>query len=191
MLIDLNDEKSKKIAHVLGNKTCKKIIEFLAETKEASEKDISDNLNLPINTIEYNLKKLIESDLIEKTKNFFWSKKGKKIMMYRLSNKSIIISPGSKKISSELKSILPTVILSGIGALAIRQYFLFKQRIPAGENILFSVAEDASLKSAEIMQNSGETLLTMQAPIWIWFFAGALFALFVFSIFKLVKGGEK
>ena len=58
ILMGLNDKRSKKIAEVLGNKTCKKIIDYLAETKQASEKDIADALNIPINTTEYNLKKL-------------------------------------------------------------------------------------------------------------------------------------
>ncbi|MFH1310779.1 MAG: beta-propeller domain-containing protein [Nanoarchaeota archaeon] len=111
ILIGLDDDRSKKIAEVLGNKTCKKIIDHLVETKEASEKDISDKLNIPINTIEYNLKKLLDSGLIEKTKNFFWSKKGKKIDIYKLANKHIVISPKSKPDLSVLKTILPIIVV--------------------------------------------------------------------------------
>ena len=79
ILMGMDDKRSKKIAEVLGNKTSKKILDYLTDIKEASEKDISDSLNMPINTIEYNLKKLLEAGLVEKTKNFFWSKRGKKI----------------------------------------------------------------------------------------------------------------
>ena len=100
----MNDEKSKTLAGVLGNKTCKKIIDFLITKNEASEKDIANALNIPINTAEYNLKKLVDSGLIQRAKNFFWSKKGKKIPLYRLSNKSIIISPKSSNIGSKIKS---------------------------------------------------------------------------------------
>ena len=83
IMMNLNDEKSKKVAEVIGNKTCKKILDHLSETKEASEKDIADTLGIPLNTTEYNLKKLMGVGLVEKTKNFFWSKKGRKIPMYK------------------------------------------------------------------------------------------------------------
>jgi hypothetical protein len=44
ILTSLDDENSKAISEVLGSKTCKKIIDFLAETKEASEQDIASAL---------------------------------------------------------------------------------------------------------------------------------------------------
>ena len=124
LLFSIEDNSAKKLAGILGNKTCKKIIDVLAE-KEASEKDLANELKIPINTIEYNLKKLLEAEIVEKTKNFFWSKKGKKIPMYKVSNKSIVISPKSKLLS-DLSSILPVAILSGLGALIIRQYYIAK-----------------------------------------------------------------
>ncbi len=186
LLIELGDERSKKISQVLGNKTCKKIINLLSETKEASEKDISDNLKIPMNTVEYNLKKLLEAGLIEKTKNFFWSKKGKKIDMYKISNKSIVISPKSKKISRELKSILPALVLSGVGALVIRQYFMFKEHVTkATDNVMFSATQAGSEMVSKIPEG---TLLTMQvSDFWLWFFGGAIFALLVISILKLTN----
>jgi len=109
IMMNMNDERSKKIAEILGNKTCKKILDYLSEKNDASEKDISDALNIPINTAEYNLKKLIEAGLVEKTKNFFWSAKGKKIPLYRLARKHIVISPSSKPSLTSLKLILPVV----------------------------------------------------------------------------------
>jgi len=117
ILMGLNDDKAGYVAEVLKNKTCKKILDFLAEIREASEKDISDGLKMPINTIEYNLKKLIKSGLVVRTKNFFWSVKGKKIPMYKLARKHIIISPGKKPSLSALKSVLPVIF--ALAALAI------------------------------------------------------------------------
>ena len=48
--------KSKEIAEVLASQTCKKIINHLAESKEASEKDLSDKLNLPYSAVYINLR---------------------------------------------------------------------------------------------------------------------------------------
>jgi len=112
ILMGLNDERSVKVAEVLKNKTCKKMINHLGDVKEASEKDISDACGIPMNTVGYNLKNLIEVGLVEKTKNFFWSVKGKKIKMYKLAKKHIIISPSKKPSLSSLKGILPVILLA-------------------------------------------------------------------------------
>ena len=173
----MDDEKINHLADVLGNKTSKKIIDLLAEKNEASEKDIADFLGIPINTVEYNLKKLLKAELIEKTKNFFWSRKGKKIEMYKLSNKSIIISPKSSKISSKIKSILPVAILSGFGAIAIK--FFIQAKSFSGE--IQDKAMTSGLKSFEIFQ-------TIPNPqIWLWFLSGALLAIIIFAILNWRK----
>jgi inhibitor of cysteine peptidase len=125
IMFGLDDERSKDVADVLGNKTCKKIIDYLAENKEASEKDISDALKIPMNTTEYNLNKLIKSGLVEKTKNFFWSIKGKKIDMYKLANKHIVISPKSKPRAEQLRAILPFIAIIAIALVALIFVFPF------------------------------------------------------------------
>ena len=97
LMLNLEDEQLKNMAEVLSNKTCKKILDLLAE-KNYSEADLAKDLGIPINTAEYNLKKLVNAGLIEKAKEHFWSVKGKKIPVYTLSNKKIIISPKKYKL---------------------------------------------------------------------------------------------
>ncbi len=131
ILMNMDDERAKKVAEVIGNATCKKMIDYLAETKEASEKDISDALNIPINTIEYNLKKLINAGLVEKTKNFFWSVKGKRIEMFKLAKKHIVISPKSKRPDMNLlKTLVPVVLI----ALALVALIAFIPHNPVTDN---------------------------------------------------------
>ncbi len=173
VLISLDDEITKKITEALGNKTCKKIISFLAENDESSEKDIADALGMPINTIEYNLKKLIEAELIEKTKKFFWSKKGRKIDLYTVSEKSIIISPKAK-ISSKIKSILPIAIISGLGAILVKIFF--------NQQTQTIQIEDTP---QEFMTGTGTSL--MQLPSWTWFLVGAIITLTFFIIYNWKK----
>ena len=92
LMIDLDDPRAGRIAEVLGSKTCKQILGILAE-KELSESEISSELKLPLNTIDYNVKKLVESGLIEETKGFLWSSKGKRVLRYKIARKRIVISP--------------------------------------------------------------------------------------------------
>ncbi|MEK6895335.1 MAG: helix-turn-helix domain-containing protein [Nanoarchaeota archaeon] len=180
ILMSLDDEKSKNIADILGNKTCKKIIDFLSDQKAASEKDIADALKMPLNTIEYNLKKLVESGLIEKTKNFFWSSRGKKIPTYKISNKSIIISP-SRSVSSKLKSIVPVALIGGVVAAIIG--FVNKPNVAMSKEDVFL---QASAATNEIASNSN-LLFSQPSPIWMWFFAGVVFTLILFILLNWRK----
>jgi predicted transcriptional regulator len=191
MLVSLEDSKSKSISEVLGSKTCKKIIGYLSERKEASQQDLSNALNIPMNTLDYNIKKLLDSGFIQKRKNFFWSKKGKKISMYELSNKSIVISP-KKSSSQKFKSILPAFILTAAATFAVWAY----QKISyagqyARENIAIPAADSSQntlLKGAEVASSLGTSSNYLSSatsapnPIWAWFLAGALLTIIIFSI---------
>jgi DNA-binding transcriptional ArsR family regulator len=197
LLLSLEDEGAKKLAGVLGNKSCKKIIDYLAETKEASEKDIAQAVDAPINTVEYNLKKLLESGLVEKTKSFFWSQKGKKIPMYRLSNKSIVISTKPKLIG--IKSILPVALIAGVGALVIRYFYSAAELVEneAGARApeaLKVAAETASGTVQSSLDSAVDTasaqcinILPKTSMTWEWFLIGAIFALAVFLLLNWRK----
>ena len=77
VLVSLGDERAKEIAEAIGNKTSKKILDLLSD-KEMSESEISRELKIPLNTADYNVKKLVKAGLIEEKKHFF-SSKGKRI----------------------------------------------------------------------------------------------------------------
>jgi len=187
LMISLDDERSSKLSKVLGSKACEKIINYLAEEKEASEQDIAHALKMPINTVEYNLKSLLDAELIEKSKNFFWSQKGKKIVMYKVSNKSIIISPKSR-ITNKLKSILPAVLIAGIGAIAIRYAIEPISKTinsPAAEKAmaLAGTAQDSVIAPAT---NTGIPFSFMNylssLPSWYWFSLGAILGIVILTI---------
>ncbi len=119
IMFSMDDDRIKNLAGVLGNKTCEHIIDYLEKNDEASATDISDALKLPLNTVDYNIKKLVESGVVEKKKKFFWSVKGKKIVTYGLSNKSIVISPKGSSVASKMKSIVPAFLAVGIGTALV------------------------------------------------------------------------
>jgi len=109
---DVDDPRASAIAEVMANKTCKKILSLLTE-KDMSVSEIANNLNMPLNTIDYNVKKLVEAGLIEPIKSVFWSVKGKRIPVYKISNKKILISP--RKIG-----VMPLAMFAAIlGALVL------------------------------------------------------------------------
>lgn len=196
MLISLDDEKAKSLADVLGNKTCKRIIDHLAIHPEASVKDFADFLNMPMNTVEYNVKKLVAADLVQKRKNFFWSKKGKKIVMYELSNKSIIIAPKNSNIGSKLKSILPAALVAFAGAFGVyvfdkvRAVANFSPSMNYGDGVVYAAKTSTenviSAAAPEIQRTVSDSVINgfNVAPSlsWLWFLGGAVLALLIFSI---------
>jgi DNA-binding Lrp family transcriptional regulator len=192
MLVSLEDSKSKSISEVLGSKTCKKIISYLSERKEASQKDLSNALTIPMNTLDYNIKKLLDSGFIQKRKNFFWSKKGKRIIMYELSSKSIVISP-KKCPSQKIKSILPAFILTIAGTFAIWTYEKIKYASLNASNYIADTSEEILSKGAAEMTTLTATVPTdylissQPTPVWAWFLAGSLLMIVILSIVNWKK----
>lgn len=178
IMIDMNDPRAGKIAEVISNSTCRKILELLSD-KEMNESEISRQLGIPMNTTGYNIKKLIDSGLIEKSKSL-WSVKGKKVISYKISNKKIIISP-----KSSFKGIVPAVLISGLAALVIRAWSFSKEVVSsvvpqssaAYGKAAASNALDATSSSAgyEIYYNFVNTGYS-----WLWFLLGALAGLLIF-----------
>lgn len=184
-MIDLDDARSEAIAEVLSNKTSKKVLGALAEG-EKSASDIASSLKLPLNTVGYNLKKLVDAGLIERSKGFFWSSKGKKMELYKVANKKIVIMP-----KQMVKGILPVALVSLVAAVGIRQWTL--------SSLQSANVERATLKAADFYQAAGSaptvmaeasnfgsaTVVNLAQSAWLWFLVGAFFALFVYLIWNL------
>lgn len=183
IIFSLEDEKSKKLGEVISNPTCKKIVNLLAE-KELSESDIAKELGMPLNTVEYNLNKLMESGLIEKAKHW-WSVKGKRIETYKVANKLIVISPNKNNVYSKLKGIIPIVIISGILTALVAFYSKF-------EFVAKSDKFAQSAPAAELVQASGNIAdkaieTAYYSPIWMWFLIGSIVAIITFAIMNWKK----
>ena len=190
IMLDVNDPKAQNVAEVLSNKTAKKILSLLAEN-ELSESDIANKLGFPINTIDYNIKKLENAGLIEKTKQYFWSVKGKKIPLYKISNKKIVISP-----KSTFRGVIPTVLVSGAVALGLRYLLVSQQRVfversadlsggapSIASEALGAVANGSSQKTVDIVPDVFYALSGVGNE-WIWFFLGAITALLIFLVWN-------
>jgi len=185
-MIDLDDTRTAKIAEVISNKTCKKILSLIAE-KEMSESEIVSALGIPANTVNYNIKKLMEAGLVEKAR-FMWSVKGKKMDYYKVSNRRIVISP-----KSMMRGVLPAVLITGILAAGIKMFF--------GIRGLNSVANSATQSLADTSEkavsgNLGDIAIRAGGEVvnsictsnsWAWFLLGAFGALFIVLLWNWRK----
>ena len=72
MLVSLDEDKARRLAQVISNPTCTKILNYLAG-KDATESDIAKELKLPLSTVHYNLQQLSQAKLVT-VEEFHYSK---------------------------------------------------------------------------------------------------------------------
>ena len=188
ILVSLEDERSKKIAESISNKTARKVLDYLSTKEEAGTEEISKKLNLPISTIDYNLKNLKKAGLVE-TKHFEWSQKGKRIVLYSVAKKLIVIAPKLSNLKKELKNIIPLVGIAAEISIII-QYFSSITRQPmlqAAKSEAGVVSEDLALNAAQFVP----TAVQQTSPSYgLWFFFGALFIIVVYFLIKVIRQKE-
>jgi len=112
LMVSLKENKAKELAQVISNDSCRRILDFLAK-KDASESELSKELNIPISTVHYNLSHLTKAKLVH-VDEFHYSKKGKEINHYKLSNKIIIIAPKQSSLDSfkdQFKAFFPAFLV--------------------------------------------------------------------------------
>jgi len=121
LLVSLKEDETKHLAQVISNDTSRRILDYLARVKDATESAIAKKLNLPISTVHYNLSALLKARLVQ-ADEFHYSEKGKEVNHYSLANKYVIIAPkeASETLRTKLKRILPVALLGGCGALVIQ-----------------------------------------------------------------------
>jgi DNA-binding transcriptional ArsR family regulator len=198
IMLDVNDERASAVAEVLSNKTCKRVLSLLAE-KEMSESEIAVKLEIPANTANYNVHKLIDAGLIEQTKGIFWSVKGKRVPTYRISNKKILISP-----KPMLKGILPAVIISGILTIGVKIFFsgssvlqssagaeTINYAAKASEGVMAAAPSATGIAAERIADTASQAasqtaILAGSSPEpWAWFLIGAWAALLIFVLMNM------
>jgi len=187
LLLSLEDSKTKKIANIVSNESCRRILDHLLD-KEATESEIAKALNIPISTVHYNLKQLTDAGLLI-AEEFHYSEKGKEVYHYKLANKYIIIAPKKTSgIREKLMGILPAALVAA-GAAGIIQlvnnYFS-----KAAAAVDFAVAKSAMMQESALAMAAEAPVeaapLLTQNPA-LWFLMGALFALLIYLIIGRIR----
>ncbi len=190
-MIDLDDPRMGVLADVLTNKSSKRILSLLADS-ELSTSEVASELKMPLTTVDYNVKKLARAGLIEKTRSLM-SAKGKSVPVYRVSERTIVITP-----KRMLRGIVPGVIVAGVVALGIKIWEasyrakIFAANIPEGASAVMAAAYDSSaMKMTDVAQMTASDqfyhFLANAPNSWAVFFIGALCALCVVVLWNWFK----
>lgn len=183
LLLSLNDDKAKKIANVVNNDSCSKILDYLSD-REATETEIVKDLKLPASTVNYNLKQLLDSRLIVWEKSHR-SEKGKEVKHYTVANRYVIIAPkGSTKeeFLEKIKSIIPAFVVAVLGAGVLQFSNLFRSEPQMMQSaMLMKESSLAADTTAMALPEITSTSISSEPNIALWFLFGA-FTVLVFSL---------
>jgi DNA-binding transcriptional ArsR family regulator len=178
LLVSLEEEKAKKLAQVLSNDTARKILDVLSKKEYATETELSKKLKFPLSTIHYNMQHLVKADLV-KDETYSYSKKGKEVIHYSLSNKYVIIAPKkTDKLKQKLKEFLPVLLITVVASVVIK--YLWKPLEKAPVLAAMDIAEEA-VRAAPVVEKAPIQVIIPQ-DIAFWFLVGAIASLIVFFI---------
>jgi predicted transcriptional regulator len=184
LLLSLEDDKAKRLSNVLGSDTCRKLLDYLAK-KEATETELSKELQIPISTVHYNLRQLLEAGLV-RAEEFHYSKKGKEVNHYRIANKYVIIAPKTtESLANKLKRVLPVAAMLAATGVAIQFFSSMKQTTVAYQ--AQQVAKEVSVEALAAEAEAPKAVQVAQPSIALWFTIGALFALVIYLLYDVIK----
>lgn len=183
--IDLDDPRTGIVAEALSNKTCVKILSLLAEN-ELTASDVAARLHIPLNTTGYNIEKLMQAGLVEKSSSYFWSVKGKKTPVYKVSNKKIVISP--KRVT---RGVVPAVLTTFLISLGIKSYTDSNSMQTMQGTVSDSIAASAPEYAIRATEAAGTVMaessgIFTYANSWLWFLVGSLTAILIIVVTKAI-----
>jgi DNA-binding transcriptional ArsR family regulator len=112
VFLEPGDERAQKIAKAMGSQTASDILQILGEGPR-SLTDITERLNIPMNTAKYHIENLLDAGLIAVSQTKY-SIKGREVKIYTLTNQLLIVAPRQSNVRSLL---LKYASLFGIVAL--------------------------------------------------------------------------
>lgn len=199
IMVSLDEHRSKELAQVISNETSRKILDYLSSKEDVSETDVSKDLGLPVSTVHYNVQHLLKVGLIE-SKEFKWSEKGKKVDLYNVAKKLIVIAPkgSSEGFMEKLKGIMPAALVAVLGSAAIYAYQNIGSAVVASEAadagsamMLKSAAPVLEAAPARMMAADVAQSVVSEPNYALWFLLGSLFALFVTLMYQYLRAAKK
>ena len=198
LILPLNDEKSKEISQIISNDTARHILEAVT-SKPLSASEIAEKLSIPLTTVQYNLKRLSDVELV-KVERIRYSEKMKKVKMYAPQRKFVVIVPEKadrKNIITALKRYLTVISFAVVGS-GIVEFLTMKMKGPGWEETTRSIATKGGGAAAPIPAPTpmpasvspekaidGVALgFDIFAHPGFWFLFGSLFVILVLSLIE-------
>jgi len=205
LLMSLKDSKAKRLAQIISNDTCRKLLGYLSKTGESTEAALSKALEMPASTVHYNMQQLVGAGLVH-VDEFHYSSKGREVNHYKLSNKLIVILPGQETPADALKKKFVGLLPVGLLSLTVAGILHLIQTLTSGAVFYAPLksrtdAYSDALVSVDTVHFQAEAALAEAAPgiaeasrepsIAIWFLFGSVFALLIYLTLTFFKSRKK
>jgi DNA-binding transcriptional ArsR family regulator len=156
VFMEPGDERAQKIAKAMGSQTANDILQILGEGPR-SLTDITERLNIPMNTAKYHIENLLDAGLIavEQTK---YSIKGREVKIYTLTNQLLVVAPRQSNVRSLL---LKYASLFGIVAVCSVMISILSPVFGSGS--LFRGSMNAVNTAPEYAMRQGEGVAVAKA----------------------------
>lgn len=179
VMISLKDNKAKKLANALTNKSADKILKYLANKKDATEAQIAKALKLPVSTVNYTMKVLVDAKLVV-ADEYSYSEKGREVNHYKLAKKYIIIAPDeeTETFLDKLKKYVPAfaITIGAGGLLRLYQAFTSTTTTEAAPMAMRAMPE-ADMAAEAFIEPT--TPMTLTSPDWFLYFLLGAITIFV------------
>ncbi len=113
VFLEPGDERAQKIAKAMGSQTASDILQILGDGPR-SLTDITERLNIPMNTAKYHIENLLDAGLIAVAQTRY-SIKGREVKIYTLTNQLLVVAPRQSNVRTLL---LKYASLFGIVAIS-------------------------------------------------------------------------
>jgi DNA-binding transcriptional ArsR family regulator len=120
VVVQPGDERAKKIARAMASQTANDIIQAFGDRPMTSS-EIAHLMSMPITTASYHIDNLLEAGILQVMETR-WSRKGREVKVYGLTNQILIIAPPVSDLRSVLQkyaTLFGIVLLASIGLLGI------------------------------------------------------------------------
>ena len=166
VLLSLKDTEAKRLGQVISSETARKILDTLAEKKH-TESELAEKLQIPLSTVHYNIKALVEAKLVT-ADEYHYSAKGREVTHYGLANKYVIIAPAGAEsgVLDKIKALLPVAILTAAVGWTIQWFNAASNAVGTIPTVAPMLAQEAAADSAMIAAEAmpAAKSLAMQAP---------------------------
>ena len=150
VFLEPGDERAQKIAKAMGSQMANDILQILGEGPR-SLTDITERLNIPMNTAKYHIENLLDAGLIAVSQTKY-SIKGREVKIYTLTNQLLVVAPRQSNVRSLL---LKYASLFGIVAICSVMISVLSPLIGPGSLIRGSVNSMNSAPQVPIREDGG------------------------------------
>src|SRR5512137_1235058 len=117
VFLEPGDERAQKIAKAMGSQTASDILQILGDGPR-SLTDITERLNIPMNTAKYHIENLLDAGLIAVAQTRY-SIKGREVKIYTLTNQLLVVAPRQSNVRTLLLKYASLFGIVAIGSLLI------------------------------------------------------------------------